>query len=227
MQGFSLSFHFKSNPYFDNELLTKTYELGEEEDMLENVQGCEIKWKPGKNLTVKTISKKKGKGAFVSPLLRPQPCLIAQVARPRWSRRRSPPKAFSDSSPLHSPKKTKTWRTRQEFFDPHNPLIVLLGIQEEMTLGDLVEADFQLGTILKQVVATAVDWYDGSAMERLLAGEDDDEDEDEEGEEEEEEGEDDDDSEEDEKDNANSKAARGAAGGSKVDPATAGECKQQ
>lgn len=60
MRSFGFEFEFAENPFFDNEVLTKEYEIDEDGDPA-GVEGCEISWKGGKNLCVK-IKKKKGKG---------------------------------------------------------------------------------------------------------------------------------------------------------------------
>ena len=75
-QGFTLYFHFAPNEYFTNSVLTKEYMMKcqpDEEDPfnfegpeITNCKGCEISWKTGKNLTVKTVKKKqkhKSKGS--------------------------------------------------------------------------------------------------------------------------------------------------------------------
>ncbi|XP_069362347.1 nucleosome assembly protein 1-like 1 isoform X3 [Maniola hyperantus] len=66
--GFTLEFHFAPNDYFTNTILTKEYSMKckpDEESPLEfegpeiyACKGCEINWKKGKNVTVKTIKKK-------------------------------------------------------------------------------------------------------------------------------------------------------------------------
>ncbi|XP_072945546.1 nucleosome assembly protein 1-like 1 isoform X2 [Epargyreus clarus] len=66
--GFTLEFHFAPNDYFTNTVLTKEYSMKckpDEENPLEfegpeiySCKGCEIIWKKGKNITVKTIKKK-------------------------------------------------------------------------------------------------------------------------------------------------------------------------
>ncbi|XP_063831890.1 nucleosome assembly protein 1-like 1 isoform X1 [Ostrinia nubilalis] len=66
--GFTLEFHFAPNDYFTNTVLTKEYSMKckpDEENPLEfegpeiySCKGCEIAWKKGKNVTVKTIKKK-------------------------------------------------------------------------------------------------------------------------------------------------------------------------
>jgi len=57
--SFTLTFKFSSNPFFENEVLTKTYEMDPEEpDVLIRAIGCTINWKPGKDLTTKVVKKK-------------------------------------------------------------------------------------------------------------------------------------------------------------------------
>ncbi|XP_057366273.1 nucleosome assembly protein 1-like 1-B [Daphnia carinata] len=74
--GFILDFHFTPNDYFENTILTKTYDMKcvpDEEDPfsfegpeIHKCKGTTIDWKKGKNVTVKTIKKKqkhKSKGS--------------------------------------------------------------------------------------------------------------------------------------------------------------------
>ncbi|XP_031120240.1 nucleosome assembly protein 1;1-like [Ipomoea triloba] len=63
-KGFKLEFFFDPNPYFSNNVLTKTYRMiSEEEHILEKAIGTEIQWLPGKNLTQKILKKKPKKGS--------------------------------------------------------------------------------------------------------------------------------------------------------------------
>jgi nucleosome assembly protein 1-like 1 len=84
LAGFRLDFHFAPNPYFENAKLSKVFHIPnfvdgapevegaeknedeeEDEDSLDvkKIDGTEIAWKPGHNVTVKVIKKKtKGKG---------------------------------------------------------------------------------------------------------------------------------------------------------------------
>lgn len=67
--GFVLEFHFSPNEYFSNETLTKEYYMKcapEDDDPLSfegpeiyKCKGCTIDWKEGKNVTLKTVKKKK------------------------------------------------------------------------------------------------------------------------------------------------------------------------
>lgn len=74
--SYTLEFHFQPNDYFTDSVLTKKYVLrckidGDEPFEFEGPEiykctGCNINWKPGKNITVKTIKKKqkhKARGA--------------------------------------------------------------------------------------------------------------------------------------------------------------------
>ncbi|KAI1309472.1 Nucleosome assembly protein 1-like 1 [Halotydeus destructor] len=74
--GFTLEFHFSTNEYFTNEVLTKHYEMKcsvDETDPfsfegpeITKCKGCEINWHKGKNVTVRTVTKKqkhKSKGS--------------------------------------------------------------------------------------------------------------------------------------------------------------------
>ena len=57
--SFTLRFHFGPNDYFSNQTLEKRYALiDDDEPILERAEGTVIDWKPGKNLTVKTLKKK-------------------------------------------------------------------------------------------------------------------------------------------------------------------------
>ena len=66
--SFVLEFHFEPNEYFTNEVLTKTYKMRSEPDdsnpfsfdgpEILGCTGCQIDWKKGKNVTLKTIKKK-------------------------------------------------------------------------------------------------------------------------------------------------------------------------
>ena len=73
--SFVLEFHFEPNEYFTNEVLTKTYRMRSEPDdsdpfsfdgpEIMGCTGCQIDWKKGKNVTLKTIKEKqkhKGRG---------------------------------------------------------------------------------------------------------------------------------------------------------------------
>ncbi|EHB12909.1 Nucleosome assembly protein 1-like 1, partial [Heterocephalus glaber] len=66
--SFILEFHFETNEYFTNKVLTKTYRMRSEPDdsdpfsfdgpEIMGCTGCQTDWKKGKNVTLKTIKKK-------------------------------------------------------------------------------------------------------------------------------------------------------------------------
>jgi len=75
--GFTLEFHFDTNKFFSNTVLTKSYKLQSQPDEkapfsfegpeIIGCTGCKIDWNKGENVTVKTIKKKqkhKGKGTI-------------------------------------------------------------------------------------------------------------------------------------------------------------------
>ncbi|KAM0843597.1 hypothetical protein ACQ4PT_057621 [Festuca glaucescens] len=62
--GFKLEFHFDTNPLFKNAVLTKTYQMiDEDEPIPEKAVGTKIEWYPGKCLTRKVLKKKAEKGS--------------------------------------------------------------------------------------------------------------------------------------------------------------------
>ncbi|EEQ97512.1 nucleosome assembly protein, putative [Perkinsus marinus ATCC 50983] len=63
-RGFTITFVFEENPYFSNDELTKKYHYGEGKDFLKETQIVEIEsdaiqWKPGMDVTVETVKKRK------------------------------------------------------------------------------------------------------------------------------------------------------------------------
>eukprot|EP01002_Notosolenus_urceolatus_P001529 NODE_1398_length_1431_cov_129.399421_g1163_i0.p2 GENE.NODE_1398_length_1431_cov_129.399421_g1163_i0~~NODE_1398_length_1431_cov_129.399421_g1163_i0.p2 ORF type:complete len:395 (+),score=149.56 NODE_1398_length_1431_cov_129.399421_g1163_i0:125-1309(+) len=79
-RGFRLDFHFASNNFFAENLLTKTYTYTNDDDqiVLKQVKGCKISWNDGKNLTVDQVTKKqkkgKGKNAATRTVVVEEPC---------------------------------------------------------------------------------------------------------------------------------------------------------
>lgn len=77
--GFTLEFHFSSNPYFKNTLLKKQYVLntlpdpedpfGYEGPECTKIMGDTIQWEDGKDVTKKVVKKKQKKGANAGKFL--------------------------------------------------------------------------------------------------------------------------------------------------------------
>lgn len=61
--SYILTFHFRDNPFFENDILTKTYRMERDDHReLDKAIGTSILWKPGKDLTVKFMRKKNKNG---------------------------------------------------------------------------------------------------------------------------------------------------------------------
>ncbi|GAB4850529.1 Nucleosome assembly protein 1.4 [Ancistrocladus abbreviatus] len=74
--GFKIEFFFDPNPYFKNTVLTKTYQMiDDDEPILEKAIGTEIEWHPGKCLTQKLLKKKPRKGSKnAKPITKTENC---------------------------------------------------------------------------------------------------------------------------------------------------------
>lgn len=80
MKGFKLQLTFGPNDFFEDAILTKEFYvpnlLEGKAIELEKSVGCEIHWKPGKDLTHETVTKKvgKGKGKNKKSVTKVEPC---------------------------------------------------------------------------------------------------------------------------------------------------------
>jgi len=170
--GFVLEFHFESNEYFTNTVLTKEYDMKcvpDEDDPFSfegpeiyKCRGCTISWNKGKNVTLKTVKKKqkhKSRG------------LVRMV--------------------------TKTVQA-ESFFNFFSPPAVPDDINEDDVDEDLrnvLTTDFEIGHYLRErIVPRAVLYFTGEGLQ--------DEDFDDEEEEEDEDEDDDEDEDSDNKDNS-------------------------
>ncbi|OEL36368.1 Nucleosome assembly protein 1-2 [Dichanthelium oligosanthes] len=75
-KGFKIEFSFDTNPFFKNSVLTKTYHMIDENELiLEKTIGTEIEWYPGKCLTQKVLQKKPKKGSKqTKPIIKTEDC---------------------------------------------------------------------------------------------------------------------------------------------------------
>jgi len=142
--GFVLNFHFGSNEFFTNQILTKEYEMKsdiDKDDPLDfdgpeifRSKGCKIDWKSGKNTTVKVIKQKvkqKGKGKGGQKFI------------------------------------TKNEK-RESFFNFFNPPKVPDDPKEEVddTQQALINEDFEAGFNIKEkLIPRAVLYFTGEALE--------------------------------------------------------------
>jgi len=152
--GFTLHFHFSTNDFFTNSLLTKSYVLRSTPDETDpfsfegpeiiKCEGCKIDWKKGKNVTVKVIKK-------------------VQKHQSRGTRRTVTKTVQNDS-----------------FFNFFSPPEVTEGEEADEDTEALLAADFEIGHFLRErIIPRAVLYFTGEALE-----DDDYDDEEEEGDEE-------------------------------------------
>jgi len=165
-QSFSLDFHFAPNPFFENTVLKKTYHVEFNEMvgdvLLDHIEGTEIEWKTGKNLTVKKITQKVGGGrrGKRGPK-KPERTEVVEVPAPSFFNFFSPEAAMGLGGD-----------DDDEDEDDYDDL------------QGMVEDDYELGLIFKdQIIPNAVMWFTGEAQQDLALAFGEDDDDDEEGEE--------------------------------------------
>jgi nucleosome assembly protein 1-like 1 len=218
-KGFKLVFHFKENPYFSNEELWKEYHTEEGspytgETTTKKIVVSEIKWKPGKDVTVEKVAKKvKGGGA--------------KKAKQKAAKATEEPR---DSIFRHF------FRNMEQGMGIPDDVHLEFDeddVDDEDGLVDMMmDNDYEIGEAIKdQIIPFAVRWYTGEAAPE--DDDDDDEDDEEEEDDDEDEDEEDDEDEDDEplpkKKGAGKKPPPKAKGKDDVKPKEAGkeECKQQ
>jgi len=169
--SFVLEFEFQEgNPYFSNKVLKKTYYLTEHEQlgetMFDKMEGTDVEWLPGKNLTVKLVQVQQGGGKRGG----------RKGGRGGRGRIQGGGKTVTVEEPCES------------FFNFFkNDIASAFGIEDEEIededLQDLYEADYEMGLAIKeQIIPSAVLWFTGEIEDPYgPEGEDEDDDEDEEG----------------------------------------------
>lgn len=227
--GYSLNFHFAKNPFFSNEVLTKTIKLSNmygadysTPDIEESI-GTEIKWFEDKNVTVEIIVKKIKAGK-------------------KGKKGSNQTKEIKQEVPRES--FFNFFETRQELGEEEMNHLA----EEELEMYNRGwEVDFAItSTIRSKIIPQAANWYTGEAEDSdAYEGEEDEEGEDEDDEDEDEDDDDefdeledeDDEDDEDDKPAKGGKKQQGKGKGAK--PAQAGgaapaagaegqpECKQQ
>jgi nucleosome assembly protein 1-like 1 len=137
-KGFTLTFHFDENPFFTNSVLTKTYHLAEDDEILiEKCEGCTINWHPGQDLTVNIKQKKQRQkgGKNTRVVTKSEPC-------DSFFNFFNPPKMPEDDDD-------------DEDMDEE----ALDEIEEK------IEHDYEVGRSIKdRVIPRAVDWFTGEAI---------------------------------------------------------------
>ncbi|KAL3642971.1 Nucleosome assembly protein [Castilleja foliolosa] len=208
-KGFKLEFHFDTNPFFKNSVLTKIYHMiDEDEPILEKALGTDIEWLPGKCLTQKILKKKPKKGSKnAKPITKIEKC-------ESFFNFFNPPEVPDEDDDIDEDAAEELQNLMEQDYDVGS-------------------------TIRDKIIPKAVSWFTGEAAEAEyddIEDEDDEdvEDEDDDVEDDDEDEEDDDDEDEDEDENITRK--KSSAGRKKSGRAPAGdgqsgerppECKQQ
>lgn len=142
-EGFKLEFEFGPNDFFENEVLTKTYDVPNlllaDEPILKNVEGCEIQWKPGKCLTSKKIQK------------------IQRGTGKNAGQTRTVTKTVRQESFFHF------------FTPPKMPSLEAATEEEVMNLEQAFDEDYDVAQAFRShIIPKAVMWFAGDAMEQEM-----------------------------------------------------------
>jgi len=146
-EGFQLNFYFSNdNPYFNNEVLTKRYDVPNlllaDEPILKNVEGCEIQWKEGKTLLERKVKKQqRGTG--------------------------------KNSGQVRTVTKTEPCDSFFKFFVPPkmpgNDQLDTTTEEEVMKIEAAFDEDYDVAQALRShVIPKAVQWFLGNAMEQEM-----------------------------------------------------------
>ncbi|CAH8391762.1 unnamed protein product [Eruca vesicaria subsp. sativa] len=163
-KGFKLEFLFDSNPFFKNDVLTKSYHvIDEDEPLLEKAMGTEIEWYPGKCLTQKVLKEKPKEGSTnTKPITEMEDC-------ESFFKFFNPPELPDDDEDIEEDKAEELESLMEQDYE--------IGF-----------------TIRAKIIPHAVSWFTGEAIEVEEFNIDDDEDDMEEDEDEDEDDEDEEDS---------------------------------
>merc|ERR1712039_503997 len=192
-----LRFLFKENPYFENAVLSKEYHSAEDSPYTQEMEatqinGCEIKWKEGKDVTFEMVQKKvKGGGA------KKKKAAGKATKEPRPSFFRTLTHTLNKDGPV------------PEGIDIEDVAMSIGADEDDMDEEDLMkmimQQDYETAEALKdEIIPWAVRWYTGEA-----APERDDDDEDEESEL---------DESDDEEESSEDEKPKGKKGGNKASP---------
>lgn len=160
--GFELIFEFNENPFFSNQVLTKTYhyqaELGYSGDFVyDHADGCEINWKSKENNVTINIERRKQRNK--------------NTKQTRTIEKLTPTESFFNF--FDPPKPPQADEDEEDAEEDE---------EQEADLEARLELDYQLGEEIKdRLIPRAVDWFTGDAVDYAFPGDlDDDEEDDEE-----------------------------------------------
>jgi len=211
-KGFKLTFKFKENPFFTNDVLWKEYYVEEKSPYAKTLEYketkvSEIDWNAGKNVTVEIVkNKKKGGGAKKKAQKK-------EKEEPRDSFFRSFFRNLKCDGEIPDDINTAEARDLCEDEDSNEQMMALL-----------MENDYEIGSaIADQIIPFGVRWYTGEASPDDMDDDDDSDDDDDDDDDDEDD--DDDDDDEDEAPKASAKKRPGRGG--KPEGGKQEECKQQ
>jgi len=143
--SFRICFHFVENPYFTNSCLKKDYHIEEvtpytKELLPSLIRSDEIQWKPGKDITIESVQKKRKASAKIKTKQRPRDSFFRCFFRTLQPDMDVP----ADIDPEQVPADED---------------------DDEDTIDALMENDYYCGkTLAKEIVPWAVRWYTGEAV---------------------------------------------------------------
>ena len=147
-QGFKVIFTFKSNPYFENTVVTKTVRVSKTLEYMDHIEideivSDELKWKAGMDVTVEVKQKKKSGGGAKKK------GASATVPRPSFFR-----EVFRSLGPDHPVPDLMDDEDEEEDQD------------EDEVLEMYLSQDYELCCALRDfIVPHAVKWYTGEAVD--------------------------------------------------------------
>lgn len=131
--GFDLVFTFEKNDYFTNETLKKSFVMTKQ-NVIEKCEGTEIAWKDGKDVTKKKVKKKpKKKGGKATTKIVEQESF------------------FNFFKTIQMPDEKELKEGKEPAADAE---------EEEKDVGELMDADFDIGNEFKdQLIPLALEYY--------------------------------------------------------------------
>eukprot|EP01056_Protomagalhaensia_sp_Gyna25_P005742 Protomagalhaensia_sp_Gyna_25__5741@NODE_829_length_2540_cov_324_240704_g653_i0_p1_GENE_NODE_829_length_2540_cov_324_240704_g653_i0NODE_829_length_2540_cov_324_240704_g653_i0_p1_ORF_typecomplete_len364_score65_04NAP/PF00956_18/7_6e48_NODE_829_length_2540_cov_324_240704_g653_i014082499 len=159
--GFSITFKFADNPFFSNKELVKKFGLEQDPETFESILtksiGTKIDWKPGKDVTVKTVTKQQRNKreyhwnpfeslAFTAPF-ESVPC-------------------YPGTGDIRMVKKNVERVSFFHFFDSHeippDSVLDAMDDRDVRSLENILELEYEVGCILRdKIISHAVGWYLG------------------------------------------------------------------
>lgn len=149
--GFELIFEFKENPYFSNNILTKTYhyqaELGYSGDFVyDHADGSEINWKSKENNVTINIERRKQRNKTTK--------------QTRTIEKLTPSESFFNFFDPPKPPKIDESESQDKDEDESEE-----EQDEDEDLEARLELDYQLGEEIKdRLIPRAIDWFTGDAV---------------------------------------------------------------